>query len=311
MHPVVAGPARGRHRGQGPVGELLERVGVGRPAEIVLSVRGGLVRGGLVRRLVRGSSAASRRVEEQGVLGLLERLLDQRADRRGRRVPQLEPAVPVVTHRQLRAGTGPPLRRRSGRIVGLVRVGGAVAGRGGEGVPGDGAAQLRHRRVPGQRRHRRLVPRRHRPGHHGHLVQRQLTSVQRSRRVGQLGPPGRDPHDVRGVRRRQPGPDHQVVLRGGEPTIAPVPALDQLGRDLDQLGMRPVQPPRDLRGPRPQVPLPGIPGDGDGADRHTPIVHVFERVHHGCPQPIHCRATRFSLGTRLITPAAGRPRGRG
>jgi hypothetical protein len=89
-------------------------------------------------------------------------------------------------------------------------------------------------------------------GDHRGLVEGQQPVPQGLGSSGQLVAPLGDRDHVSSVRRRQTGPHNQVVLRGTEPSLAPVLALDQLDGHLDQLALRPVEPPRDLGRARPQ-----------------------------------------------------------
>ena len=151
-------------------------------------------------------------------------------------------------------------------------------------MSGHGATQLRHGRLPRQRGDRGLVAGRDTAGDHGDLVQGQLTGPQRDRGLDQLGPPSGDPDHVPCVRRGQAGAHDQVVLGGLEPAVTPVPVGDELGGDVDQLGLRPVQPSRDRGGVRPQLLLPAVPGLRERGGGHALIVHVFERLGYG-PRP--------------------------
>ncbi|KRE55593.1 hypothetical protein ASG70_09705 [Phycicoccus sp. Soil748] len=68
-------------------------------------------------------------------------------------------------------------------------------------MPGHSPAQLRHRGLAGEGGDRGLVAGRDAVGDDSDLVQRQLTRIQRRRRVDELGPAPRDRDHILGVRR--------------------------------------------------------------------------------------------------------------
>jgi hypothetical protein len=160
----------------------------------------------LVHGVCGGGIYAAPPVDEQGVLRLLDRLLDEGADRGRGAVPQLEPAIPVVVHGQRRLGTGSTLRLalRTGGIgadearVGLGGCGPQTSCRV-EGVSTHCPPQLRDRRVPGQLGHRRLVAGGYVVRNDGNGVEGHLAGPQGCCRVRMVGPSSRDHDDVAGV----------------------------------------------------------------------------------------------------------------